>query len=59
MDIDETLKAMLSVSGALADMADKEAPNWATVPGDVALRAFAEAIRRTNVRAEDVRTLVQ
>lgn len=39
--------AMRKVSGKLADMAEAEADDWKDVPGDVALRSFAEAIRRT------------
>ncbi len=40
---------MKKIAEAIAKMADDNAEAWKHAPGDVALHAFAQAIRKTNL----------
>lgn len=53
MDSPEVIAKLRQMAECLAVMADECAEKWKDVPGDVALRMFAEAIRRTNKAAEN------
>lgn len=44
----ETLVLMRKIAEGLAAQAEEAADKWRDVSGDIALRMFAEAIRRTN-----------
>ncbi len=44
-------KWMLELAEKIADQADAAADSFKTAPGDVALRAFADGIRRTNAKS--------
>ena len=48
MESPEVIAKLKHMAECLATMADECAEKWKDVPGDVALRMFAEAIRRTN-----------
>ena len=47
-DAEQRTKDMMKMAEAIAVMAEEQAPNFENIPGDVALRMFADAIRRTN-----------
>lgn len=54
MSTEQRTKDMMKMANAIADMAERDAPNFENMPGDTALRMFAEAIRRTNSQMADV-----
>lgn len=48
MSFEREVKNMLKMASMIADQMDAVADNFSTVPGDVALRMFADGIRKTN-----------
>lgn len=51
MDFKEKTETMMRMAAMIADMAERDAPNFENVSGDTALRQFADAIRRANASA--------
>lgn len=59
MSFEQRTKDMMKMAEAIATLAENDAPNFENVPGDVALRQFADAIRRSNAKAADFPSVIQ
>lgn len=55
MSYEQRTNDMIKMSASIADLADAQAPNFKDVPGDMALRMFAESIRKTNMQMSEIR----
>lgn len=54
MSADQRTKDMMRMAETIAEMAEKNAPDFEHLAGDEALRKFAEFIRGANARMADI-----